>query len=76
MKALENFMYAGTHETVVDNEGNALVTEENLARLKDLPILFIHGSRNAVYTPESTEMSLAILRDTFGPQKFVERQVL
>ncbi|KAF8242796.1 FAD/NAD(P)-binding domain-containing protein [Wilcoxina mikolae CBS 423.85] len=75
MKTLENLMYAGTHDTVMDNDGNSLVTESNLTRLRGLPILFIHGMNNAVYTPESTEISLATLRDTFGPQKYVERQI-
>jgi hypothetical protein len=76
MKTLENLMSAGTHDAAMDNDGNNLVTESNLTRLKGLPVLFIHGSSNAVYTPESTEISLETLRDTFGPQKYVERQIL
>ena len=76
MRTLEDLMYAGTHAKVVDNDGNSLITPSNLDRLKGLPILFIHGSNNAVFTPESTEISLTKLQDAFGPQKYVEREIL
>lgn len=76
MRTLEDLMYAGTHAKVVDNDGNSLITPSNLDRLKGLPILFIHGSNNAVFTPESTEISLTTLRDAFGAQKYVEREIL
>ena len=76
MKTLEDLMYLGTHAEVVGNDGNSLITASNLDRLKGVPILFIHGSKNAVFTPESTEISLTTLRDAFGPQKYVERQTL
>lgn len=40
-----------------------LVTEENIARLKGIPILLFSGSENAVYAPENTDVSYGLLRD-------------
>ncbi|KAF2656879.1 FAD/NAD(P)-binding domain-containing protein [Lophiostoma macrostomum CBS 122681] len=43
-----------------------LATPGNLSRLQGLPILFLHGSANAVFDPLSTARSLEICRDAFG----------
>ncbi|KAF8208662.1 hypothetical protein K438DRAFT_1812671 [Mycena galopus ATCC 62051] len=52
---------------VLDNAGNDLVTEANVGRLEGLPILFVSGGDNAVYSPVSTSMAYDDLRERFGP---------
>jgi predicted esterase len=77
MNCLENLMHAGNTKDVYDNEGVSLMSESNLARLKSVPILFIHGTMNAVFDPESTEMSYNILRDAFdGDLENYERRTM
>lgn len=65
MNCLEKLMHAGNTGNVYDNEGVSLMNESNLARLKGVPIMFIHGMNNAVFDPESTERSYDVLRDAF-----------
>lgn len=43
-----------------------LTTEKNLKRLKGIPVMLFSGSDNKVLTPESTDKSYSVLRDTFG----------
>jgi hypothetical protein len=74
MKSLQQLMYMGTHGYVVNNKNESLVTDENLKRLNGLPILFIHGSENVVYTPETTDKSYTTLRTAFGPGDY-DREV-
>ena len=64
----------GTHGFVTNNSKESLVTEHNLKRLANIPILFISGSENVVYTPEATNRSLETMNDTFG-QGLYEREV-
>ncbi|KAL3427916.1 Cholesterol oxidase 2 [Phlyctema vagabunda] len=53
----------------------ALDTEKNVKRLKGIPILLFSGSDNKVLTPESTEKTYSILRDTFGEESYQRRVV-
>jgi hypothetical protein len=43
-----------------------LTTESNIKRLKGIPIMLFSGGDNKVLTPESTDKTYSILRDTFG----------
>jgi hypothetical protein len=68
--SLQQLMYTATHGWAVDNAFNSLLTEENIERFKNIPIFFIHGENNAVYTPESTKMSYDLLREKFGEAQY------
>jgi hypothetical protein len=74
MKSLEQLMYMGTHGFVTNNSHQSLVNEHNLKRLEKLPILFISGSENVVYTPESTNRSFETMNNAFG-QGIYRREV-
>lgn len=74
MRSLEHLMHMGTKGYVMTNEGKNLVTEDNLRRLKDIPMLLFSGSGNVVYSPESTDRSYTVLRDQHGPDLY-ERAV-
>lgn len=75
MNCLEKLMHAGTSGAVFDNEGISLISESNLGRLEGIPILFIHGGKNAVFSPESTTRSFETLQDLFSKRDY-ERVVL
>lgn len=75
--------FAGTHTTLLkhvvrmgsrgqclDNELTPLITPDNLSNLKDLPILFISGTDNEVFDPESTLRDYEILRHRFGEANY------
>ncbi|KAJ6486130.1 hypothetical protein C8R47DRAFT_980022 [Mycena vitilis] len=66
MNALSHFMRMGSAGHSIDNEGNSLVTDANLARLQGLPILFISGGDNVVFSPVSTSMAYDDLRERYG----------
>lgn len=53
----------------------ALDTEKNIRRLQGIPFLLFSGSDNKVLTPESTDRTYSILRDTFGEDNYT-RQVV
>jgi hypothetical protein len=63
-------MFMGSNGFIVDNNKKSLVTPENLDRLRNIPILFIHGGENTVYTPESTEKDYDLLREKFGSEQY------
>ncbi|KAF7342089.1 FAD/NAD(P)-binding domain-containing protein [Mycena venus] len=67
MTNLSHLMRMGTIGHCIDNQGNNLVTDANLARLQGVPILFISGGDNVVFTPVSTNMCYDDLRERFGP---------
>lgn len=78
MTALTQLMRMGNNGYVMDNDGKSLISGENvrnIQRLKGIPILFISGGMNAVYTPESTNMSYNMFLDAFGPDDY-QRTVL
>ncbi|PYH98060.1 FAD/NAD(P)-binding domain-containing protein [Aspergillus ellipticus CBS 707.79] len=65
-KILEHITRMGTRGVCLDNELNPLLTEENLMNLKGLPILFVSGTLNEVFKPESTLRDYEMLRRRFG----------
>ena len=75
MRSLEHLMYMGTHGFATDNNNTSLVTKPNLDRLRDLPILFLSGSENVVYSPETTDQSFTTLTNHFQ-QAGYEREIL
>ncbi|KAL7273366.1 hypothetical protein RUND412_003786 [Rhizina undulata] len=70
MNNLTHLMRMGTSSYVMDNNYISLITESNLVRLRGLPILFISGGQNTVYSPESTDQSYNLLREEFGPDNY------
>ena len=75
MTSLEHLMFMGTHGFVTNNQNKSLVTDSALDRFKGLPILFISGSENVVYSPESTDKSFTTLTRKFG-QAGYEREII
>jgi len=55
---------------LMDNERRNIVTRENIERLRNIPILFIHGGQNAVYAPESTVKSYDMLREQLDASQY------
>ncbi len=70
MTSLQHLMYMGTHGHVTNNSNKTLVTPENLQNLQGVPILFIHGSENVVYSPETTDKSYTTLTTTFQQEGY------
>jgi len=70
MNTLQKLMFMGSNGFVVDNNEISLVTPQNLERLRDIPILFIHGGANTVYSPESTEKDYDFFREMFGGEHY------
>ncbi|RDL32056.1 uncharacterized protein BP5553_09458 [Venustampulla echinocandica] len=77
MTLLHTLMQMGYRGCVTTNGPlfEELDTPDNLARLKGIPIMLFSGSDNKVLTPESTEKTYGILRDTFGSVGY-ERHVV
>ncbi|KAF9434808.1 hypothetical protein BGZ76_007377 [Entomortierella beljakovae] len=68
MESLRGFIDWCKKRTVLDMEGKDLVTPENIQKgFENLPILFIHGSKNQVFTVDSTLKTVEELRDTNLP---------
>lgn len=65
-KILEHITCMGTRGGCLDNQLNPLITPENLRRLQGLPVLFITGTANEVFEPESTLRDYEMLRRRFG----------
>jgi hypothetical protein len=57
-----------------DAPATTLVADANLRRLLNVPIYFFSGSENAVYSPESTDISYTTLRG-LGDEGQYERDV-
>ncbi|GKT52442.1 uncharacterized protein ColSpa_12623 [Colletotrichum spaethianum] len=74
MTSLNHLMYQGTHEYVTDSQNENLVTPQNIARLKGLPIFFFSGTQNEVYAPDNTDTSFTTLTEANGGICY-ERQV-
>jgi hypothetical protein len=69
-KLLRHVVRAGTHGMCLDNFRRPLLTPENLERLRGLPILFISGTENEVFAPESTLRDYELLRRRFGEEPY------
>jgi hypothetical protein len=52
-----------------------LVTPANLQRLKGIPIFLFSSADNEVFSPESTDRTYTILRDTFGSRGYERVEV-
>src|SRR5262249_8406418 len=63
----------GTKGEVLDNDRRSLVTEENMERLRGLPIFFFSGSENAVFSVTATLASYTALRMKFDDPEGLER---
>jgi hypothetical protein len=74
MKSLEHLMFMGTHGYATNNSNQSLLNEQNLKRLANIPILFINGTDNVVYTPESTCRSYETMCNAFGQGQY-QREV-
>ncbi|KAF9880092.1 glucose-methanol-choline oxidoreductase [Colletotrichum karsti] len=74
MASLQHLMSTGLAGHVMDNQNVDLVTPQNIARLKGLPIFFFSGSDNAVYEPQNTDLSFTTLSEANGGFCY-ERQV-
>jgi hypothetical protein len=76
MKSLGWLMNCGRIEHVTANgqPGVSLVTPENIDRLKGVPILFLGGTGNMVFTAENTDTSYTTLCNAHGRQWY-EREV-
>jgi len=72
MTLLHLLMQMG-HRGFVTTNGplfSPLTTPTNISRLAGIPILLFSGSDNKVLTPESTDRTYGILRDTFGSENY------
>jgi hypothetical protein len=66
MNTLSHLTHTGTAGHSLDNAGRDLVTDANVTRLQGIPILFISGGDNIVFTPLSTSMCYEDLCERFG----------
>lgn len=71
-RLMKQVVNMGTNGGCVDNDGHSLLTEKNIQRLQGLPILFISGTENQVFDPESTLKDYELLRRRFG-EKYYRR---
>lgn len=67
-KLLKHVARMGTGGMCLDNSYRPLLTPKTLERLRGVPILFISGIENEVYTPESTLRDYELLRRRFGEE--------
>lgn len=76
MRSLGWLLNAGRLERVTANgpASTDLVTPENIERLKGIPILFLSGTGNMVFTAENTDRSYATLCHAHGRQWY-QREV-
>jgi hypothetical protein len=51
------------------------VTPERVQKLKGIPIFLFSGSENMAWSPESTDLSYELLKNTFGGKNY-EREVV
>ncbi|KAI9686139.1 MAG: hypothetical protein M1822_003794 [Bathelium mastoideum] len=70
MVSLAHLVKMGLRGRVIDRDGCELINKEGLQRLQGLPIQFIYGTENAVYTPECTLHDYEMLRMHFGEEGY------
>ncbi|KAL1999346.1 hypothetical protein VTN02DRAFT_4657 [Thermoascus thermophilus] len=70
MRTLAHLVEMGKKGYVMNNAFETLITDTNLARLKDIPIFFFSGSKNVVFSPESTTSSYFKLSSFFANGKY------
>lgn len=71
---IEHLARMGLKATLTDNEGRDLRTEENLDRLKGVPVFLMVGNDNQAYQPKATLLTFQLLRARFG-EDMVRRKV-
>lgn len=69
-KLMKQVVRCGTRGVCLDNDSCPLLTADNLQRLQGLPILFISGTENQVFSPESTLKDYELLRRKFGERLY------
>lgn len=69
-KLMKQVVRSGTRGVCLDNDSCTLLTAENLQRLQGLPILFVTGTENQVFSPESTLKDYELLRRQFGERLY------
>lgn len=76
MRSLKWLMKTGELGYVTTNEpvSTNLVTPANIERLKGIPILFLSGTGNMVFTGENTDTSYTTLCNAHG-KEWYEREV-
>lgn len=72
MRSLAHLMSMGSRGWATTNPpiSTNLVTPYNISRLKGIPIFLFSGAENAVYAPESTDVSYTMLRDANGADDY------
>ncbi|KAG9760738.1 hypothetical protein KCU73_g2733, partial [Aureobasidium melanogenum] len=60
-RCVQHLATSGQRRAVLDNDYHSLVTDENLRRLRGIPILVFGGADNNVYSPESTRETCRVL---------------
>lgn len=64
-------------ERLTDSFGcNAYVTDDNIRKYFGFPVHFLHGEKNDVFHPDTTERSEKLLQDVFGANHPVSRSVI
>ncbi|CEJ56572.1 hypothetical protein PMG11_02774 [Penicillium brasilianum] len=71
-KLMKHLVRMGTKGVCLDNSLCPLLSTQSLQRLRGLPILFISGTDNQVFDPESTLKDYELLRRQFG-EKYYRR---
>jgi hypothetical protein len=69
---MKHLVRMGTKGVCLDNNLRPLLSTQSLQRLRGLPILFISGTDNQVFDPESTLKDYELLRRQFG-EKYYRR---
>lgn len=69
-KMMKQVVHMGARGVCTDNQSRPLLTDENLQRLRGLPILFVSGTDNQVFDPVSTLKDYELLRRRFGERHY------
>ena len=69
-KLMKQIVRMGTRGFCLNNDSHSLLTDESLQRLQGLPILFVSGTENQVFDPESTLKDYELLRRRFGEKLY------
>ncbi|KAJ5169647.1 uncharacterized protein N7500_002430 [Penicillium coprophilum] len=69
-KFMKQVVCNGTQGVCMNNDLRPLLTPESLQRLQGIPILFISGTDNQVFKPETTLKDYELLRRTFGERLY------
>jgi cholesterol oxidase len=77
LKTFEQTVQYAFYERLTDYDAvNVYVTDDNVRRHFDFPVLFLHGEKNDVFDPQTTARSQKLLKSVFGASHPAERIVL